>query len=197
MVLLLRERPVSRGSGGAISVQFNTSNGTSWQWDFGDGSPVSTLYEPSYMYNTPGSYTVTLIAFDPGSCNLSDTITIPIVIGSGQVLDAVFTWTVGPDCTLPQIAFTNFSSGNPISYVWSMGADFDLPMIAHAFRSMSMEVPWKFWNSRCARTYKTLPQAAKVKLARAGTHHNALDDAVYQAQLMQAIQAELRGKVKA
>lgn len=93
--------------------------------------------------------------------------------------------------------FSDWMADTPDAYVWSMGADFDLPMIAHAFRSMSMEVPWKFWNSRCARTYKTLPQAAKVKIARAGTHHNALDDAVYQAQLVQAIQAELRGKVKA
>jgi gliding motility-associated-like protein len=100
---------------------FNTSNGTSWQWDFGDGSPVSTLYEPSYVYNTPGSYTVTLIAFDPGSCNLSDTITIPIVIGSGQPLDAFFLWNIGPDCLLPQISTTNISIGNPISYVWDMG----------------------------------------------------------------------------
>lgn len=93
--------------------------------------------------------------------------------------------------------FSDWMADTPDAFVWSMGADFDLPMMAHAYRTMSMDVPWKFWNSRCARTYKTLPQAKSIKIARAGTHHNALDDAVYQAQLVQAIQQELRGKVKA
>ena len=32
---------------------------TSWLWDFGDGQ-TSTLQNPSHVYATPGSYTVTL-----------------------------------------------------------------------------------------------------------------------------------------
>lgn len=59
-----------------------------------------------------------------------------------------------------------------------------------------VDVPWKFWNSRCARTYKNLPQARNVSVPRIGTHHNALADAIYQAQLMQAIQREVTGKDK-
>jgi len=30
------------------------------EWDFGDGSPVSTLTDPSHTYTTPGNYTATL-----------------------------------------------------------------------------------------------------------------------------------------
>lgn len=75
--------------------------------------------------------------------------------------------------------------------VWSNGADFDLPMLAHAYAQTRLTVPWKFFDSRCVRTYKTLPQAANVKVPRTGTHHNALADALYQAQLVQAIHQEL------
>ena len=78
--------------------------------------------------------------------------------------------------------------------VWSNGADFDLPMLAHAYTQVTVDIPWKFWNSRCVRTYKSLPQAAHVNVTRKGTHHNALQDAIYQAQLVHAIHADLLGR---
>jgi PKD repeat protein len=46
------------------SVQFtdmSTNSPTSWSWDFGDGE-VSTQQNPSHMYSTAGSYTVSLTA---------------------------------------------------------------------------------------------------------------------------------------
>lgn len=76
-------------------------------------------------------------------------------------------------------------------YVWSNGADFDLPMISHAFVSVGVPTPWKFNNSRCFRTYKNLPGAKNVKVPFTGTKHNALFDAVHQAQTAQAIYAKL------
>lgn len=98
-------------------------------------------------------------------------------------------------------ALCDFSDwlGTPDHFMWSMGADFDLPMIAHAFRSCTIEIPWAFWNSRCARTYKNLPGAKNISVPRTGTHHNALQDAVYQAKLVSAIHRELltTKKVKA
>jgi hypothetical protein len=75
--------------------------------------------------------------------------------------------------------------------MWSMGADFDLPMLAHAYRKCHLEVPWRFYNSNCARTYKKLPGAKALAPLRTGTHHNALADSVYQAQYMQAIHKSL------
>jgi len=79
-------------------------------------------------------------------------------------------------------------------FMWSMGADFDLPMLAHAFRTCTIEIPWAFWNSRCARTYKNLPAARNVKVPRTGTHHNALQDAIHQAKLVQAIHREMASR---
>lgn len=82
------------------------------------------------------------------------------------------------------------------SYVmWSNGADFDLPMLAHAFTQHCIEVPWKFWNSRCFRTYKNLPQARSAVFTPHGVKHNALADAVNQARHLQAIHAVVTGRV--
>lgn len=65
---------------------------------------------------------------------------------------------------------------------WSNGADFDLPMLTHAFDQCGIKQPWPVYNGRCYRTYKNLPGARDVKVIRAGEHHNALDDAIYQAE---------------
>ena len=86
---------------------------------------------------------------------------------------------------------TDWMNSDDHTCVWSNGADFDLPMLAHAFTSLGKDVPWKFWNSNCVRTYKKLPGAKNVKVPFAGVKHNALFDAVHQAQLVQAIHAKL------
>lgn len=52
----------------------NTSQGTTFLWDFGDGSPTSTAYNPSHTYTSGGEFTVSLIVGDPLSCNFYDTI---------------------------------------------------------------------------------------------------------------------------
>lgn len=85
--------------------------------------------------------------------------------------------------------------GNDTYYVWSNGADFDLPMLMHAYAQFNLEVPWRFTNSRCYRTYKNLPCAKNVPLQRVGTHHNALFDALNQARHIQKIHAVMTGRV--
>jgi 3' exoribonuclease, RNase T-like len=67
-------------------------------------------------------------------------------------------------------------------HAWSNGADFDLPMLTHAFDQCGLRQPWPTFNGRCYRTYKNLPGARDVKVIRVGEHHNALDDAIYQAE---------------
>jgi hypothetical protein len=84
--------------------------------------------------------------------------------------------------------------------IWSNGADFDIPMLAHAYSQLGIEIPWKFWNSRCFRTFKNLPGAKNVNTPTEGVKHNAMSDAVNQARALQNIQAALFGpkvKVKA
>lgn len=73
--------------------------------------------------------------------------------------------------------------------IWANGASFDLPILASAYRAVGMPLPWKYWNERDLRTLKALRQ--KCRIAHAGIAHHALDDAVHQARLIQAIQKQL------
>lgn len=68
------------------TVSFNnTSQGSSFVWNFGDGSPTSSSLNPSHTYTSGGEYTVSLIVGDPLSCNFYDTIQRVItVIEPGQ-----------------------------------------------------------------------------------------------------------------
>lgn len=69
--------------------------------------------------------------------------------------------------------------------VYGNGSDFDIAMLAHAYGNQG--TPWKFYNVRCYRTIKELPRAkAVLKPFNAGAH-NALFDAITQAQHLQAI----------
>jgi hypothetical protein len=81
--------------------------------------------------------------------------------------------------------------GNPDCHVWSNGGDFDIPMLAHAFTQCGMTVPWKFWNTRCFRTYKNLPGAKHIRSPVTGVKHNALSDAHQQVVTLQAIHKTL------
>lgn len=65
--------------------------------------------------------------------------------------------------------------------LWGNGANFDNSILGAAYDHLSMPKPWKFCNDRCYRTVKALhPDMPLSK--RTGTHHNALDDAISQAE---------------
>lgn len=75
--------------------------------------------------------------------------------------------------------FGAFWAENEGEFVWGHGAGFDAPILEEACSALGYRAPFKFWNSRCTRTIYDI---AGVKPDRtAGTHHNALDDAVAQA----------------
>lgn len=65
----------------------NTSHtggsGLTSSWDFGDGTG-STQFEPSHTYTTSGTYYVTLVVTDTGTCNFGDSITKPVLVLSNS-----------------------------------------------------------------------------------------------------------------
>lgn len=71
------------------------------------------------------------------------------------------------------------------SELWVNGASFDLPILASAYRAVDLPLPWKFWQERDLRTLKALDKNTRIE--RAGIHHNALDDALHQARLIQRL----------
>jgi len=99
----------------------NNSNGVSYVWDFGDGSPLDTTAAPTHTYNSAGTFQALLIASDPGSCNLHDTTYITIVAGSGDPVVADFSYVQNANCELFEVTATNLSTGDNLSYQWDMG----------------------------------------------------------------------------
>lgn|GEM_PF-891863 len=71
-------------------------------------------------------------------------------------------------------------------YVWGNGANFDVAMLEHAYKQISDFVPWNFRHVRDMRTLYdiTLRLQLDVDVPRIGTHHNALDDAEFQANVI-------------
>lgn len=57
----------------------NTGRGTSYLWDFGDGT-TSTNRNPVHTYNRAGEYTIRLIAYQNNGCITSDTMERTLLI---------------------------------------------------------------------------------------------------------------------
>lgn len=76
----------SRTSGIApLTVYFtdnSTNSPTSWSWNFGDGTPASTVKNPKHIYSTGGNYTVTLTARNEAGSGTKTRINYIKVIGS-------------------------------------------------------------------------------------------------------------------
>lgn len=72
-----------------------------------------------------------------------------------------------------------FRSIPSLDGVWGFGADFDNAALQSLFRDYGLCVPWPYKLNRCGRTITSvLPMRRPPNV---GTQHNALDDAIYQA----------------
>jgi len=65
--------------------------------------------------------------------------------------------------------------------VWANSPSFDCELLIEAGRRVGVPMPWEFYEERDHRTLKSLPVAPDVD--HDGVTHNALDDAVHQAQV--------------
>jgi PKD repeat protein len=72
------ENPISGYAPVTVSFKDTSTNfPTSWSWNFGDRSEVSTSENPSHRYTTAGSYTVTLtVKNSAGSSSASKIISV-------------------------------------------------------------------------------------------------------------------------
>ena len=103
-----------------LPVQFtDTSTGspTSWSWDFGDGSPLSSAQDPSHTYTTPGTYTVRLTA---ANAQGSSTATATVKVAPAAPT-AAFTATPASGAVPLAVQFEDASTGSPTSWSWSFG----------------------------------------------------------------------------
>ncbi len=84
---------------------------TTWDWDFGDGSPHANVQNPSHNYPGAGTYTVRLVVGNAygDSAGHEASITLPII--------AKFAFTPGQ---YPTAQFTNQSTG-AATFDWNFG----------------------------------------------------------------------------
>lgn len=68
--------------GSSFQFTSNSYKATSWSWDFGDGTPVSTSENPTHTYMTAGKYNVTL-TINSGAATLTKTQFIHILPNRG------------------------------------------------------------------------------------------------------------------
>jgi gliding motility-associated-like protein len=98
----------------------NTSvAGQTWQWDFGDGGGFSsTEFEPTHVY-AAGTYTITLVATNPNTCNVTDTARFTITVYDNPVSNFSYT-PVTPVENTPH-TFTNLASPDAVRFKWLFG----------------------------------------------------------------------------
>lgn len=99
------------------NAQFTNTSlaGATWEWNFGDGSPINTDREPTHVYLNPGSYNVVLVANDPATCNFTDTFRFTLVVNPTPTAGFTF-FPNTPQENVPT-QFTNTSLGAN-SYEW-------------------------------------------------------------------------------
>lgn len=107
---------------GGLTVNFsNTSSNAASiiasSWDFGDGSPLSSLTNPSHVYSTAGVFNVRLIITRSGGC--LDTVFQNVTVRPVPV--ATFSFAPNNVCSGTAITFTNSSSGSGLLYSWNFG----------------------------------------------------------------------------
>ena len=66
-----------------------------WKWDFGDGSPLSHVQNPTHNFTAAGMYNVKLVVTDSSGCKDSITNKIQIYNGPSAGIDAPPYWCLG------------------------------------------------------------------------------------------------------
>ncbi|MES1214069.1 MAG: PKD domain-containing protein [Bacteroidota bacterium] len=123
---------VPRDTAGCIPLTVDFSDSlriaVSYEWNFGDGSPVVATTNPtiSHTYNAVGTYQVMLIAIDPNTCNIRDTSYTHIRVGDIRALIDFNPTKLNP-CDSFKYRFDNLSFAPPVrpfgaqSFIWDFG----------------------------------------------------------------------------
>lgn len=152
--------------GKAIQFTSESYKATSWSWDFGDGSPLSALENPTHSYSTAGKFNVTL-TINSGAATLTKTQYIhvlpnrgtPYVVatdggtfeinpndfGSQSVRGGINKWERG----VPSNALVNVNS--PVN-VWK--TDLDADLTSGDYAAVLQTPSYNFTNTTSAYTLR-------------------------------------------
>lgn len=166
------------------------------------------------MGNAPYSAIVAIgaVKFDPLTGELGSTCYLQIDLVSavkhGGMIEAstVLWWMQQSDAArkevtgatrLMNLALHEFAQWLPRdAFVWGNGCGFDNARLREAYQNAAIPCPFSYRNDMDLRTAKEivrlLGDPSRCEVEQAGTVHNALDDAVHQAQRISVYVRELR-----
>ena len=93
---------------------------TSWSWDFGDGG-TSSQQHPTYTYTAPGTYSVMLTVQNQAGIDTAMKQQFVTVNKAGHAPTAQFRAAPTTGTAPLHVAFTDLSTGDPISWSWTFG----------------------------------------------------------------------------
>lgn len=109
----------SSSIGLATTFTNNSTNGTSYLWDFGDTN-TSAEPNPTHVFNASGEYTVTLtVTNDCGTATFTEIITV-----ENQPPTANFTADLTVGCIPFEVQFTSLASANATTIEWAFEGGF-------------------------------------------------------------------------
>lgn len=91
-----------------------------WTWDFGDGSPLSNLQNPTHSYTTAGTYTVSLRVSTLAGCQtVNNVATRTVLVKPLPTATMIGNTTVCLNAPSPFITFTGASGTAPFHFSFS------------------------------------------------------------------------------
>jgi PKD repeat protein len=115
-----------------LDVAFSSAGSTdpdasivSYEWDFGDGSPVSSDPNPTHTYTNDGSFSAVLTVTDTDGVTASSPLTIEVSPNPAPVADVAVTSVTPASTKVPvTVAFDGSASSDDatiVSYDWDFG----------------------------------------------------------------------------
>lgn len=97
----------------------STTNGApvTWLWNFGDGTPTSSLQDPSHVFADTVLYNVTLTATTVDGCTFTNDSIIPV----DRSYAAFFSYAPTQVCPGSPIQFIDESPGSADTWFWDFG----------------------------------------------------------------------------
>jgi gliding motility-associated-like protein len=101
-----------------FSVTFNNQSSPfgTYLWDFGGGDTTSVIYNPTHVFPSPGTYTVSLILTN-NACKIADTAFTVVTVYPGITADFNYT---NPPCS-NSVNLYDSSAVAPVSWQWNFG----------------------------------------------------------------------------
>jgi len=122
-------------------------------WTFGDGN-TSNQTNPTHIYTQAGIYTVTLVVSDPGSCNLTDTLSQQIIVLAPGKTDTLPPVSVCPGIR-GQIGLpANYDS--LVTYLWVPASYLSQTTVPNPFANPPQTTTYELLvsNGVCTDTFK-------------------------------------------